>query len=71
MLAEQVSIAWAPLMFMASPRLRFLADSPVPDLPIGLQISAAPFAESTMLALAHAYEQATAWHTRRPALKPL
>ncbi|HXP83067.1 MAG TPA: amidase [Bryobacteraceae bacterium] len=37
-------------------------------LPIGLQISAAPFAESTMLALAHAYEQATEWHTRRPAL---
>jgi aspartyl-tRNA(Asn)/glutamyl-tRNA(Gln) amidotransferase subunit A len=38
-------------------------------LPIGLEISAAPFAESTMLALAHAYEQATEWHTRRPALK--
>jgi len=37
-------------------------------LPIGLQISAAPFAESTMLALAHAYEQTTQWHTRRPAL---
>jgi aspartyl-tRNA(Asn)/glutamyl-tRNA(Gln) amidotransferase subunit A len=35
-------------------------------LPIGLQISGAPFAESTMLALAHAYEQATEWHTRRP-----
>ncbi len=38
-------------------------------LPIGLQISGAPFAESTVLALAHAYEQATDWHTRRPALK--
>lgn len=38
-------------------------------LPIGLQISAAPFAEPAMLALAHAYEQATEWHTRRPALK--
>jgi aspartyl-tRNA(Asn)/glutamyl-tRNA(Gln) amidotransferase subunit A len=38
-------------------------------LPIGLQISAAPFAESTMLALAHAYEQATDWHNRRPVLK--
>jgi aspartyl-tRNA(Asn)/glutamyl-tRNA(Gln) amidotransferase subunit A len=37
-------------------------------LPIGLQISAAPFAETTMLAVAHAYEQATAWHTRRPSL---
>jgi aspartyl-tRNA(Asn)/glutamyl-tRNA(Gln) amidotransferase subunit A len=37
-------------------------------LPIGLQISAAPFAETTMLALAHAYEQATEWHTRRPTI---
>jgi aspartyl-tRNA(Asn)/glutamyl-tRNA(Gln) amidotransferase subunit A len=39
-------------------------------LPIGLQISGAPFAESTVLALAHAYEQATDWHTRRPPLSP-
>jgi aspartyl-tRNA(Asn)/glutamyl-tRNA(Gln) amidotransferase subunit A len=38
------------------------------SLPIGLQISAAPFAEQTMLALAHAYEQATEWHMRRPQL---
>jgi aspartyl-tRNA(Asn)/glutamyl-tRNA(Gln) amidotransferase subunit A len=37
-------------------------------LPIGLQISGSHFAESTVLALAHAYEQATNWHTRRPSL---
>jgi len=37
-------------------------------LPIGLQIGGAPFAESTVLALAHAYEQATEWHKRRPTL---
>ena len=37
-------------------------------LPIGLQIGGAPFAESTVLALAHAYEQATEWHKRRPKL---
>ena len=37
-------------------------------LPIGLQIAGAPFAESTVLALAHAYEQATPWHERRPSL---
>jgi aspartyl-tRNA(Asn)/glutamyl-tRNA(Gln) amidotransferase subunit A len=36
-------------------------------LPIGLQISGNHFAESTVLALAHAYEQATEWHKRRPA----
>jgi aspartyl-tRNA(Asn)/glutamyl-tRNA(Gln) amidotransferase subunit A len=37
-------------------------------LPIGLQISGNHFAESRVLALAHAYERATAWHTRRPSL---
>lgn len=35
-------------------------------LPIGLQISGPPFGESIVLALAHAYEQATPWHSRRP-----
>jgi aspartyl-tRNA(Asn)/glutamyl-tRNA(Gln) amidotransferase subunit A len=38
-------------------------------LPIGLQIGGAPFAEGTVLALAHAYEQATEWHRRQPALE--
>jgi aspartyl-tRNA(Asn)/glutamyl-tRNA(Gln) amidotransferase subunit A len=38
-------------------------------LPIGLQISGAPFAEATVLALANTYEQATEWHNRRPPLK--
>lgn len=37
-------------------------------LPIGLQISGNHLAEPTVLALAHAYERATGWHTRRPAL---
>ncbi|HEY1269301.1 MAG TPA: amidase family protein [Candidatus Binatia bacterium] len=37
-------------------------------LPIGLQISGNHFAEATVLALAHAYEQATEWHKRRPSL---
>jgi aspartyl-tRNA(Asn)/glutamyl-tRNA(Gln) amidotransferase subunit A len=37
-------------------------------LPIGLQVAAAPFAESTVLALAHAYEQETEFHRSQPAL---
>jgi len=37
-------------------------------LPIGLQISGAPWAEPTVLSLAYAYEQATEWHRRRPNL---
>jgi aspartyl-tRNA(Asn)/glutamyl-tRNA(Gln) amidotransferase subunit A len=38
-------------------------------LPIGLQIVGAPFAESTVLGLAHAYEQITEWHRRAPLLR--
>jgi len=37
-------------------------------LPLSLQIAAAPFAEATVVRIAHGYEQATAWHTERPAL---
>ena len=37
-------------------------------LPIGIQISGPRFGEAQVLALAQAYEQATDWHTRRPAL---
>ena len=37
-------------------------------LPIGLQISAAPGRDALVLQLAHAYEQATDWHRRTPAL---
>lgn len=39
-------------------------------LPIGLQIVGAPFAESTVLALAHAYERETQWHKRHPTVNP-
>jgi aspartyl-tRNA(Asn)/glutamyl-tRNA(Gln) amidotransferase subunit A len=35
-------------------------------LPIGLQIAGRPFAEATVLRLAHAYQQQTDWHRRRP-----
>ena len=35
-------------------------------LPIGLQISGRPGADETVLKVAHAYEQATQWHTMRP-----
>ncbi len=38
------------------------------NLPIGLQLVGALFDEVTMLQAAHAYEQATEWHLRRPSL---
>jgi len=37
-------------------------------LPIGLQISAAPFQDALVLALGHAYQSATKWHTQWPTL---
>lgn len=37
-------------------------------LPIGIQISGPRLGEISVLALAHAYEQATGWHDRRPPL---
>lgn len=39
-------------------------------LPIGLMIAGPRFQEGRVLALAHAYEQATQWHTKRPELSP-
>jgi aspartyl-tRNA(Asn)/glutamyl-tRNA(Gln) amidotransferase subunit A len=35
-------------------------------LPVGLQLVGKPFTESSLLAAAHAYEQATDWHQRLP-----
>jgi len=35
-------------------------------LPIGMQIISKPFGEETILKIAHAYEQSTEWHKRRP-----
>lgn len=35
-------------------------------LPVGLQIAGKPFDEPTILQVAHAYEQATPWHSRHP-----
>jgi aspartyl-tRNA(Asn)/glutamyl-tRNA(Gln) amidotransferase subunit A len=37
-------------------------------LPIGLQIIGRPFEEDKILRAAYAYEQATDWHTKRPAI---
>ena len=34
--------------------------------PVGLQFASAPFDDARVLRAAHAYEQATDWHTWRP-----
>jgi len=40
----------------------------VNNLPVGMQIMAKPFAEDTLIRVAHAYEQATEWHKRLPVI---
>jgi aspartyl-tRNA(Asn)/glutamyl-tRNA(Gln) amidotransferase subunit A len=39
-------------------------------LPVGLMIAGPRFAESRVLALAHAFERATEWHKRKPPIRP-
>src|SRR5581483_5634114 len=38
------------------------------NLPLSLAISGRPFAEATVLRVAHAFQQATEWHRRHPDL---
>jgi aspartyl-tRNA(Asn)/glutamyl-tRNA(Gln) amidotransferase subunit A len=38
------------------------------DLPMGLQLAGRPFADGLLLKVAHAYEQTSPWHTRRPPI---
>ncbi len=38
------------------------------NLPMGMQIVGRPFAEETVMRVAHAYEQNTEWHGRRPPI---
>jgi aspartyl-tRNA(Asn)/glutamyl-tRNA(Gln) amidotransferase subunit A len=58
----------APFSVLGLPALSLPSGFTTAGLPIGLQIVGAPFAESTVLALAHAYECETEWHKRHPKL---
>jgi len=54
-----------------APALSILCGFTSPDdggLPLALQIAGRPFDEATVLRVAHAYEQNTSWHNRRPPI---
>ena len=48
------------------PALSFPCGFSSASLPVGLQLYGRPFQESVQLRIAHAYQQATDWHTKRP-----
>jgi aspartyl-tRNA(Asn)/glutamyl-tRNA(Gln) amidotransferase subunit A len=58
----------SPFNILGLPTISVPCGFTAKGLPIGMQISAAPWQEEKVLALAHAYEQATEWHKRRPPL---
>jgi aspartyl-tRNA(Asn)/glutamyl-tRNA(Gln) amidotransferase subunit A len=58
----------APFNFYGYPTASLPCGFTKNGLPIGLQIVALPWGEESLLLAAKAYEKATDWHTRRPAL---
>ncbi len=55
-----------PANLAGVPGLAFPVGQDAAGLPVGMQLMAAPFAEETLLRAAHAYQQTTDWHLRRP-----
>ena len=48
------------------PALSFPCGFSSDGLPIGLQVYGRPFQESVLLRVAHAYQQVSDWHAKRP-----
>jgi aspartyl-tRNA(Asn)/glutamyl-tRNA(Gln) amidotransferase subunit A len=48
------------------PALSFPCGFSSEELPIGFQVYARPLEESALFRVAHAYQQVTDWHSRRP-----
>jgi aspartyl-tRNA(Asn)/glutamyl-tRNA(Gln) amidotransferase subunit A len=57
-----------PANLAGLPGLAFPVGFDRQGLPIGMQLMAAHFQEQRLFKSAHAYQQATCWHTRRPAI---
>ena len=57
-----------PFNITGSPAITIPCGFSDAGLPIALQLAGRPFDELTVLRAAHAYEQATEWHRRRPPI---
>lgn len=58
----------APFNLAGAPAISVPCGFTQAGLPVGLQLIGSPWNESTVLRVAYAYEQATAWHHRKPSL---
>jgi aspartyl-tRNA(Asn)/glutamyl-tRNA(Gln) amidotransferase subunit A len=58
----------APFNMTGLPALALPCGFTASGLPLSLQLAGRPFDEATVLRVGHAYEQATDWHRRRPAV---
>jgi aspartyl-tRNA(Asn)/glutamyl-tRNA(Gln) amidotransferase subunit A len=58
----------APFNMTGLPALALPCGFSSTGLPLSLQLAGRPFDEATVLRAGHAYEQATEWHGRRPAV---
>ncbi len=55
-----------PANLAGVPGLAFPVGFDAAGLPVGMQLMGRPFKEADLLRVAHAYQQATDWHVRRP-----
>jgi aspartyl-tRNA(Asn)/glutamyl-tRNA(Gln) amidotransferase subunit A len=62
---------WATRHFNLSghPAVSLPCGATAGGLPVGMQLAGRAFDESTLFRIAHAYEEATPWHTWRPSAK--
>ena len=60
--------ARAPFNVTGSPALAVPVGFTKSGLPLGMQIVGRPFCEALVYRVGYAYEQATDWHTKHPAL---
>jgi aspartyl-tRNA(Asn)/glutamyl-tRNA(Gln) amidotransferase subunit A len=58
----------SPLNLVGLPALAIPCGADPRGLPIGLQLAGRAWEEATLLGLAHAFQQVTDWHRRRPPL---
>ena len=59
-----------PFNVLGGPALAQCIGYTLDGLPLSMQVVGRPFDDATVLRVAHAYEAATPWRARRPALEP-